>query len=104
MGAKRQQTRAQVSDILALQRDIRQRMRENTKEFAAACAARDFGRMARVMDDTLTMIRYAAWLRQQYGYRVARLQLQPVPVLSSRRQDISGMRRARMVTRKESWR
>lgn len=83
MGEVRRQTRAEAADILALQREIRQRVRANTAAFAAACAVRDFRRMVRVMDDTLTMIRYAAWLRRQFGYRVARLSLQPVPVYAT---------------------
>lgn len=79
MGEIRRRTRARAAEIRALHREIRERVSANTAEFLAAYAAGDSRRMARVMDDTLTMTRYAAWLRRLHGYGVARLGLQPLP-------------------------
>ncbi len=78
MGEVRRKTSSEVSDLLSLHREIRQRMSANAAEFAEANVAGDAGRMAHAMTDTLTMIQYASWIRRQRGYRAARLQLRPV--------------------------
>lgn len=79
MGTIRRQTGSEMHELLALHSEVRQRMRAHSVELIEAYTACDPGRTTHLMADNLMMIRYASWIRTHYGYRAARLQLQPVP-------------------------
>lgn len=78
MGTIRQQPHWEVSDFLAFHQE-RRRPPANTTGFPSAYMMRDSGHMTHSIAGTL-LIRFACWIRGRRGDRVARLQLQPVPI------------------------